>query len=170
MKAVKALPVVTSIAVVMSLGISVCWAQQKTGDSAKQIIGTWTMVSNNITHPDGKKTQPFGPNPVGMIIFDSGGHYSLQLCRPSRAKFASNNREKGTPEENQATVSGCNPHWGKYSVEGNAIVFKIEHAMFPNWEGIEQKRNFTIVGNELKYTVPAASAGGVGEVVWRRGQ
>jgi hypothetical protein len=46
-------------------------------------------------------------------------------------------------------------------------VFKIEHAMFPNWEGVEQKRAFTIKG-ELTYKVPAASTGGTSEVVWRR--
>ena len=67
-------------------------------------------------------------------------------------------------------MQGCNPHWGRYSVndEDRAIVFKIEHAMYPNWEGIEQKRRFTIAGDQLKYTVPAASGGGTAEVVWQR--
>jgi hypothetical protein len=47
-------------------------------------------------------------------------------------------------------------------------VFKIEHAMFPNWEGTEQKRKFSISGDELTYHVPTASAGGTSELVWRR--
>ena len=145
-------------------------AQQKAGASAKDLVGTWMLVSNNTTLPDGKLIQPFGPNPAGMLVFDTAGRYSLQICRPGRAKFASNNREKGTAEENQATVSGCNPHWGKYSVDekDRAIVFQIEHGTFPNWEGIQQKRPFTIAGDELKYTVPAASVGGVAEVLWKR--
>jgi hypothetical protein len=67
-------------------------------------------------------------------------------------------------------VQGCNPHWGKYSVDekDHALIFHIEHAMYPNWQGIEQKRSFTNNGDELKYGVPAASAGGTAEVVWRR--
>ena len=117
-----------------------------------------------------KKSSHSGPTRRGMLSFDSSGRYSLQICRPGRAKFASNNRVKGTAEENQATVSGCNPHWGKYSVDekDHAIIFQIEYAMFPNWEGIQQKRSYTITGNDLKYVTPAESGGGIPEVVWRR--
>jgi len=73
-----------------------------------------------------------------------------------------------TTDENKSAVHGCNPHWGRYSVADGAIVFKIEHAMFPNWEGVEQKRPFSISGDELTYKVPAASAGGTSELVWKR--
>ena len=163
------LSVFTALVGVMLCGFSDAWAQNA-GASAKQLVGTWTLVSQSTTLPDGKKVQNFGPNPQGLLIFDTHGRYSLQICRSDRAKFAKNNRNEGTAEENQATVQGCNPHWGKYSVDANdrAIIFHIEHAMFPNWEGIQQKRTFTIAGDELKYIVPAASAGGTADLVWRR--
>jgi len=153
------------VGALMLSGLSESRAQQ-----AKQLVGTWTLVSATTTRPDGTKYPTFGADGQGMLIFDANGRYSLQICRTGRAKFASNNREKGTPEENQAAVHGCNPHWGKYTVSeaDRAIVFNIEHAMFPNWEGIQQKRTFTIAGDELKYVVPAASAGGTAEVIWRR--
>ena len=151
------------------LGVSQGWAQGA-GASAKQLVGTWELLSQSGTLPDGKKVQTFGPDPKGLLVFDAHGRYSIQICRSGRAKFASNSREKGTAEENQATVSGCNPHWGKYSVDekDRAIVFHIEHAMYPNWEGIQQKRSFTLTGDQLKYFVSAASAGGSAEVVWKR--
>ena len=137
----------------------------------KQVIGTWTLASNSITQPDGSKYLPFGTNPQGLLIFDAAGRYSLQICRTTdRVKFVSNNREKGTPEENAAAIRGCNPHWGTYTVNDSdrTITFNIQHGIFPNWEGIQQKRTFTLTGDELKYVVPAASAGGTAEVVWRR--
>ena len=137
----------------------------------KQVIGTWTLMSNAITQPDGSKYLPFGANPQGILIFDTGGRYSLQICRTTdRVKFVSNNREKGTPEENAAAIRGCNPHWGTYVVNDSerTITFNIERGLFPNWEGIQQKRSFVLTGDELKYVVPAASAGGTAEVVWRR--
>jgi hypothetical protein len=93
---------------------------------------------------------------------------ALQICTAERPKFASNNRLQGTPDEYKAAVHGCNPHWGRYSVADGAIIFKVEHAMFPNWEGAEQKRAFRISGDELTYNVPAASGGGTAELVWRR--
>jgi hypothetical protein len=40
--------------------------------------------------------------------------------------------------------------------------------LFPNWEGTEQKRPFTIKGDVLKYVVPTASTGGTAELVWKR--
>jgi len=158
---------VAVVAGLMLSGTSQGLAQQKAA-STKQLVGTWTLVSATATNPDGSKVLTFGPDGQGMLVFDAKGRYSLQICRPGRAKFASNSRDKGTPAENQATVQGCNPHWGKYTVSDGAIIFNIEHAMFPNWEGIQQKRTFTITGDQLKYVVPAASAGGTAEVIWKR--
>lgn len=136
--------------------------------SAKDLEGTWFAVSNETTAPDGKKSLPFGPDPQGILMFDSAGNYSLQICSSKRPKFAGNNRIEGTPEENKAAVTGCNPHWGRYTVNDGAIVFKIEHAMYANWEGTEQKRKFTLSGDQLTYHVPAASTGGTAELVWKR--
>jgi lipocalin-like protein len=163
---VRFLGSITAASALMLCGASQGWAQQTA--SAKQLVGTWTLVSATVTQADGKKVLPFGSQGQGMLVFDAAGRYSLQICRPDRPKFASGNREKGSPEENQATVQGCNPHWGRYTVSGDAIVFNIERAMFPNWEGIQQKRTFTITGDQLKYAVPAASGGGTAEVIWKR--
>ena len=78
----------------MLLGTPDGWAQQKAGASAKQLVGTWTLVSVSNIQPDGKMNpQAFGPNPEGMLTFDAKGRYSLQICRSGRAKFASNVRD-----------------------------------------------------------------------------
>ena len=37
-----------------------------------------------------------------------------------------------------------------------------------SWTGAEQKRPFTLTGDKLEYTVPVASGGGTGRVVWTR--
>jgi Lipocalin-like domain len=49
-----------------------------------------------------------------------------------------------------------------------AIIFHIEYSTYPNWNGAEQKRSFTVIGDELKYVVPTGSGGGVVAVVWKR--
>src|SRR5262249_25579304 len=76
---------------------------------------------------------------------------------------------EGTPEENRALVQGANPHWGRYAVSTSdqTILFKIDHAFFPNWEGTEQKRPFTLTGDRLTW-IAAASTGARAEVVSRR--
>jgi hypothetical protein len=156
---------VVAAALTVGLALSTSYALSQ---PAKELQGAWTVVSVDTTGPDGKKTQPFGPDPQGLLIFNGEGRYSLQICSAKRPKFAGNSRAQGTPEENKAAVAGCNPHWGHYTVSDGAIVFKIEHAMYANWEGTEQKRKFSVSGDELKYHVPAASTGGTSELVWRR--
>jgi polyisoprenoid-binding protein YceI len=160
-----------SIAAASLLFLGLAITTNAFAQSAKDLVGTWIMVSNTNTASDGKKTQPFGPSPQAILMFDSAGRYSIVVTRGGQAKFASNDRSKGTPEENQATVQNNNAHFGTYTVEeaNHVINFNIEHATFPNWEGTVQKRLFSITGSELKYTVPASALGsGANEVVFKR--
>jgi hypothetical protein len=138
---------------------------------AKSLTGTWTLVSLDAVDASGKKTPFQGPDPRGSLIFTSNGRYSLWVGASSLPKFASNNRAKGTAEENQAVVGGSVAHFGKYTVDekGKAFTFHVETSTFPNWDGTTQKRTFTVSGDELKYTNPVASAGGGRvDLVWKR--
>lgn len=118
--------------------------------TAKDVVGTWTMVSNVTTEEGGKKTEPYGTHPKGLMILDGTGHYLLTVSRPDLPKFASNNRTTGTAEENAAVIHGTISHFGTYVVNeaDKALVFHIETSTFPNWNGIEQKRPFTVSGDD----------------------
>jgi hypothetical protein len=74
-------------------------------------------------------------------------------------------------QENEALVQGTNTHFGTYAVEASRMItFYIAHAFFANWEGTEQKRSFTLVGDTLTYVVPVTTNGtsAIGVVVWKR--
>jgi hypothetical protein len=137
--------------------------------TTKDLAGTWTLVSN-VTEQDGTKTNTYGPNPQGILTVDANGRYVLAVARAGLPKVASNNRTTATPEENKAIVQGSVTHFGTLSVNAadQTITFKIETATFPNWDGTEQQRPFTLTDDELTYTVPAQSGGGTGTVVWKR--
>jgi hypothetical protein len=62
----------------------------------EQMVGTWTAVSQYVDQ-DGKKLEPFGPNPKGMVVYDANGRFNLLLQRVTLPKFASNNRMAGGP-------------------------------------------------------------------------
>ena len=74
-------------------------AEEKSASLAQQIVGSWNLVSI-YNEQDGKKTDVFGPNPRGSLVFTSGGRFSYVLMRANLPKFASNARLKGTAEEN----------------------------------------------------------------------
>src|SRR5438128_12625252 len=95
---------------------------------AKSLVGTYTLVSADTTDASGKKTPTFGPNARGSLIFASNGRYSINIARASLPKFASDNRVKGTAEENQAVIAGSIAHFGKYTVDekDKAFTFHIE--------------------------------------------
>ena len=159
--------VVNSVAA-LALGICCC-AAPTCAQTAKDVVGTWTMVAN-VTEQDGKKTEPFGTNPKGIMVLDGSGHYVVVSMRATLPKFASNNRVAGTPEENAGVVQGSITHFGTYSVNeaDKTLLFKIENSTFANWNGAEQKRPFTLTGDELTYTIPTSSVGGTARVVWKR--
>jgi len=145
---------------------------EQPGSADSVMAGTWALVSVDNVLPDGSRVQLYGPEPVGLLIFDAGGRYSLQIFRRGRPRFASGDKGRGTAEENAAAVQGGNAHFGRYTLDAarRTLTFHVEHASFPNWEGADQARPFTLNGDVLTYTVPAPTTGrgATGEVVWRR--
>jgi Lipocalin-like domain len=141
--------------------------QQK--ELGKQLVGTWEFVSSTSQGEGGSSL--WGDKPKSLLVFTDNGRYSLTILRSDVPKFASNNRLKGTAEENKAAVQGVTTHFGRYSVNeaDKTLTLRIEGSAYPNMIGTEQKRPFSISENELRYTNPAPSSGGVpSQLVWRR--
>jgi hypothetical protein len=153
------------------LPVTESWSQQKASDAKTQIVGVWKLVSDVNTGKDGvaKSGVAFGPNPNGQIVFTSSGRYSSINTRPDLPKFASGNRMQGTADENKAVVQGSIASFGAYSVspDGKVLTMKIEGSSWPSWVGTEQKRDFSVAGDEMKYTV-VASIGGTSVLTYKR--
>jgi hypothetical protein len=140
---------------------------EASAQTTKDLVGTWSLVSVTVEQ-GGQKRDVQGPNPKGLLMLDSGGHFAVLTFRADQPKFASNNRLDATAEESKALLSGTLGHYGTYAVADNVLVFHIERSMFPNWDGIEQKRPFTLKGDELVYTTPGSTGAGATQLVWRR--
>ena len=154
-----------AIALVIALGVA---GQQK--PLKDSVVGTWKYVSVDLVRPDGTRQPLFGPNPQGLATFDDTGHYLLMTSRSGQPRFAASSRDQGTPEENKAVVQGSIAHFGHYTVNEaeRTITFHIENSTFPNWNGTDQKRPFTVSGDTLKWVTPASTGGGSAEVVLER--
>jgi hypothetical protein len=156
----------------MALGLALlsgaAVSQQKT--LSEQLIGTWKIVSVRNTRPDGNVIQLFGPNPRGIAVFDAHGNAVIVLMRSDRPRFAANNRDLGTPEENRATVQGTHAYFGTYSVNeaDKTLIFHVEGNTVPNQEGIGTIRLISFEGEQFRWTTPAPSVGGRSEAVWER--
>ena len=137
-----------------------------------QLAGAWTPVSIKYKFPDGKTEDAMGPNARGILILDASGRMALVNMRASLPKFASNDRMKGTPEEYKAIGQGSFAYFGTYTVNeaDRSFTFHIDGSTYPNFDGADQKRSFTLAGDELRYTNPVATVGPgvVVEAVWKR--
>ncbi|MEO5677827.1 MAG: lipocalin-like domain-containing protein [Usitatibacter sp.] len=148
-------------------------AAQYGGDRSREVAGTWMLVSLVNTQPDGQKSDVMGSNPKGKAIFTPDGHFSVNFTRDGLPKFASGNRVKGTPEENQAVVQGSISYFGTYSTDGadgtdRILSQKVEGSTFPAWIGEVQKRKFTIAGDQLQWVGIVGTGGGTVVATLRR--
>jgi hypothetical protein len=137
----------------------------------EQLVGTWTLVSNDNVAPDGTKRQLFGANPKGLMILGADNNFALIQLNPSRPKFKGKTRLDGTAEENKAVVAGTTAIFGTWSVDeaGKTLNLRYVGNLYPNDEGIESKRAIVaITGDEVKYANPNPSSGGRIESVFRR--
>ena len=158
---------IISISAMAVLGLAVL-PGSAVSQTAKDLVGTWTWVSVDNISATGARTQPFGANPKGILVFLDNGRFSYLLTRPGRPKYASNNRDQGTAAEDKATAQGSLAYSGTYSVNDKTLIFRIEATTYPNAEGAEQKRSITLTGDELKWTNATPTVGGTAEAVLRR--
>lgn len=140
----------------------------------RSLQGTWIMTAAYEVQADGTRTTNYGEHPQGLFIVDPSGRYSMQIFRPGRLKFASGVKARGTAEEYRDAVVGSSTHTGRVAVDATQakLIFNIESASFPNWEGTQQVRDFVCKDGTLTYSVPASASGNgtVAYSVWQRAQ
>ena len=163
------LPFITASALIFGVFLP---SEEAVAQMTNGLVGTWTLVSITLEQ-DGKKTDFYGPNPQGQLMYDATGHFSVMITRSDLLKFASNNRETGTAEENKAIVQGSLAYFGTYTVSetDKTITTHIESSTFPNWNGADRKTSFNISGDELSVQVVSGPLTSIGTrtayVVWK---
>ena len=134
--------------------------------------GTWVMDSAYEVLADGTRTTNYGEHPSGLMMIDPSGRYSIQIFRRDRLAFQSGDKTRGEPGEYRSAVLGSSTHFGRVEVDEphHRLVFDVEAASFPNWEGKRQVREFTYRDRVLTYAVPASASGNgtTAYSVWRR--
>ena len=162
--------VITTSLLILGPGL---FTSDAVAESAKeQLVGAWALAAADSVRADGSKVAVFGSNPKGTMIFSRDGHFALVQMRADLPKFASNSRDRGTPEENMGVVQGSIACFGTYSVNESdkVITLQLEGSTFANLLGGGEQRRIvsSLTANELKFTNPRTPSGATLEVVWRR--
>jgi hypothetical protein len=140
--------------------------------SVLSLQGTWKMEAAYEVLADGTRVTNYGEHPNGLMMVDREGRYSIQIFRLDRHRFKSGDKTRGEPDEYRSAVVGSSTHFGRVRIDRSKhqLVFEIEGASFPNWEGKQQVRDFTYSDGRLSYAVPASASGNgtVAYSVWRK--
>jgi len=129
--------------------------------------GSWEMTAAYEILADGTRVTNYSEHPHGLMMIDRDGRYTIQIFRPDRPRFASGDKTRGTAEEYRTAVLGSSTHFGRVQAlpDGRTLIFDVEAASFPNWEGKQQRREYSFRDGVLSYAVPA-SASGNGTIAW----
>ena len=126
---------------------------------SSQLVGVWSLLSYTEEKTGCEDTQPFGPTPVGFLIYTPDGFVSAQLMKPGRSAFQSRDWHQGTPEEYLESGSGYIAYCGRYAVDqANQTVTHIPSvALLPNLIDGRQVRAIELNGKRL--TLRTSSSG-----------
>ncbi len=139
------------------------------------LVGTWKLVAIEERNAQGESVTPldYGPEPVGLLVYDATGHMSAQAMRRGRPPLPSDDVHLAPAERAKAAFVGYNAYFGTYKVDQRAgvVIHHVEGSLIPNWEGTDQRRRFTISGDKLVLEPPAFQAGGqqrTRRLTWQR--
>ena len=121
---------------------------------AEQFYGAWRLVSFETRRSTGEVSQPLGPNPVGLIIWDKSGRFSAQLMHGDLPP----DRTSGDAE-----VLRYVAYFGWFEVDDDrgVLTHHVDGALTPNMLGVDQERWFTFTDARLELRPPSFEQEGV---------
>jgi hypothetical protein len=136
------------------------------------LVGAWTFVSVTSQSDDGRRGEPFGTSPKGIMIFTADGRFSLFQSSSQVPRLAANDRARATPEEAMAVVRESIAYFGTYAVNEAAREFSltIEGSTYTNLiAGTPQRRIITtLTPTDLAFSNPRTPSGVTLHTVWQR--
>ena len=118
-------------------------------EDAKQLAGTWKVVSLITKFDGGDAVEPFGPNPKGRLVLTDEGQWIIILTAVHRG--AAKNLE-----EKAALLDSMLAYSGKYTIEGNRMTIQVDMSWNEIYSGANQNqtRFFNIEGDILTIRSP----------------
>ena len=129
---------------------------------ARDLLGVWMLDTFKLEdRTTGEVTLPFGPAPSGTIVFHPEGRFFALLTSGGA-------EATGEPAEASRKVVAYS---GRYSLEPDRFVTRVDIASLPHWIGSQQVRYWQIEGGRLRLTsepLDLAGAEGMHPTVWWR--
>ncbi|MGA9890817.1 MAG: lipocalin-like domain-containing protein [Xanthobacteraceae bacterium] len=107
---------------------------------------------------------------MGQVSGETGFILRIQTTERCPLSGAKQTRQRATVAAAYDAVDGATNSIGPkrtqehaisqaFSQRGKTLTYQIEASSFPNWCGVTQKREFSISGDELRFSNSASSSG-----------
>ena len=148
--------------VIVVLGAVVLLTGYATSAQVSPLVGTWKLVSWQVIAAGKPPQDVFGLHPRGYLILTPEGR-SMALTTAESRKPGIGDAERAALHRSMLAYSG------RYRVEGNDFITRVDVSWNDEWNGTEQRRHFRIEGNRLFLeTAPGASITSPGTTDFRR--
>jgi len=131
----------------------------------RTLVGTWKLVSFEETAPDGHREEPYGPDPVGMLIYTETGHMCVQVMRRDRPPLPEVAFEEISANHIKEAVAGFTGFCGRYQIDADnqVVIHHVDCHILPGSVGKELKRKYELTGDRLVLRPSSTRA-----VTWKR--
>jgi lipocalin-like protein len=114
-------------------------------------VGAWKVVDYTATDPStGAVEHPFGPNPIGSVIYTAKGQMSVFVAGSHRVPSTGTGSRRA--EERAALLDSMYAYTGTYTVKGNMVTIHVESAWQPDWIGTDKTRAIKVEHGILTIT------------------
>ena len=152
-----------AVAVYCNLAPGLALAQ----DTARQLVGSWKLISWTIQVIGGDATEPFGRNPKGRALITPDGYAAFVIAAANRKPAASD-------AESAVLLKTLMVYTGPFTIEGDKFTTKVDISWNELFTGQDQVRFFKLEGDKLTIrTAEQASAvypgkKVIGTLAWER--
>ena len=126
------------------------------------LIGSWKLISWQVIAEDGTTQDIFGAKPKGYLVLTPEGR-SIVVTTAEGRKAGMGDAERAALHQSMLAYSG------RYRIEENDFITKVEVSWNEDWNGTEQRRHFRIESDRLLIdSAPAPSIIFPGKTDFRR--
>jgi hypothetical protein len=113
-------------------------------DAAKELVGTWKLLSSVVSVDGGEKVDFFGKNPKGRLLLTADGYWSIIITRPDRSPAK-------TAGDKAALLDSMIAYSGRYTINGDKITTRVDVSWNEVFSGAlqDQTRFFNVEGDKL---------------------
>jgi hypothetical protein len=143
-------------------------ATPATADDQEKLLGNWKLVTFYTEDVQTKqRNNVYGERPNGYIGFTSAGRFFAFATADGR-------KAPSSPDEQAAAFRSMIAYTGKFRLEGEKFITKVDVAWNEAWVGTEQVRFWRLEGDRLHIIsapIPNPNVPGsmmIGTLVWER--